>query len=82
MVPHEGMHSPRIEMNFLWNFPLVCDHFLVVSIINGVIRDPKFGHLNFRVTQFSMGDSCITQSVAEIEMVCKGFINIQKTDEI
>lgn len=61
-------------MNFLRNCPLVCDYFLVVSIINGVIRDPKFGHLNFRVTQFSTGDSCIAQSVAEIEMVCKGFI--------
>lgn len=51
-----------IEVNFLWNFPMVCDHLLVVSIINGVIRNPKFGYLNFRVTQFSMGDSCVTQS--------------------
>lgn len=61
---------------------MVRDYFLVVSIINGIIRDPKFGHLNFRVTQFSMGDPCITQSVAEIEMVCKSFIVIQKSDEI
>lgn len=76
------MHSPRIETNLLWNFPLVCDHFLVVSVINGIIGDPKFGHLNFGVTQSSMGDSCITQSAAKIETVCKGFITAQKSDEI
>lgn len=62
-----GTHSPGIEMNLLRNFPVVCDHLLVVPIIKGVIRDPKFGHLNFRVTQFSTGDSCITQSEAETE---------------
>lgn len=61
---------------------MVCDHFLVVSIINWVIRNPKFSYLNFRVTQFSVGDSCVTQSVAETEMVCKDFIIILKSDEI
>lgn len=81
-LQHEGAHSPGIEMNFLRNFPVVCDHFVVVSIINGIIRDPKFGHLNFRVTQFSMRNSCITQSVAEVEIVCKDFIVIRKSDEI
>lgn len=81
-LQHEGAHSPGIEMNFLGNFPVVCDHFVVVSIINGVIRDPKLGHLNFRVAQFSMRNSCITQSVAGIEMICKDFIVIRKCDEI
>lgn len=80
-MPQEGLYSPRIKMNFLWNFPRVCNYFLVVSVINGVIRDPEFGHLNFRVTHLSTGDSCITQSVAEIETVCKGFITVQKSDE-
>lgn len=61
---------------------MVCDHFLVVSIINWVIGNPKFGYLNFRVTQFSVGDSCVTQSVTETEMVCKDFIIILKSDEI
>ena len=61
---------------------MVCDHFLVVSIINWVIGNPKFGYLNFRVTQFSVGDSRVTQSVAETEMVCKDFIIILKSDEI
>lgn len=79
---HKVTLSPGIEMNFLRNFPVVSDHFLIISIISGVIRNPKFGHLNFRVTQSSVGDSCITQSVAEREMVCKAFIIIQKADKI
>lgn len=77
----EGTHSPGIKVNLGGHFPVVCNHFLVVSVINGVIRDPKFGHLNFRVTQSSVGDSCITQSVAEIEMVCEHAISTQKFDE-
>lgn len=81
-LQHEGAHSPGIEMNFLGNFPGVCDHLVMVFIINGVIRNPEFGHLNFRVTQFSMRNSCITQSVAETEMVCKDFIVFRKSDEI
>lgn len=62
-LPHQGAHSPGIETDFLGNFPEVCDHLVVVSVINGVVGDPELGHLNFRVTQFSMGNSCITQSV-------------------
>ena len=78
---HEGTHSPGIEMNLGGHFPVVCNYFLVVSVINGVLMDPKFGHLNFRVTQSRMGDSCITQSVAGIEVVCEDVIFMQRSDE-
>lgn len=50
---------------------MVYDDFLVVSVIGGIIRDPEFGHLNLRVTQFCMRDSCIAQPAAELEMVSK-----------
>lgn len=50
-----------VEVNVLGNSSVVYDDFLVVSVIGGIIRDPEFGHLNLRVTQFCMRDSCIAQ---------------------
>lgn len=66
---HSGAHSPGVEVNVLGNSSVVYDDFLVVSVIGGIIRDPEFGHLNLRVTQFCMRDSCIAQPAAELEMV-------------
>lgn len=59
-LQYKGICLPWIEMDFFGNFPVIYDHSLVVSIINRVIRDPKFSHLNFWITQLSMGDSGIT----------------------
>lgn len=64
-------HSPGVEMNALGKSSVVYDHSLVVSVIGRIIRDPELGHLNLRVTQFCMRDSCITQPGAEMETVCK-----------
>ena len=51
----------RVEMNVLGNSSVVYDDSLVVSVIEGIIWNPEFGHLNLRVTQFSMRNPCITQ---------------------
>lgn len=58
-LQYKGTHSPGVEMNVLGNSFVVYDHFLVVSVIGRIIGDPEFGHLNLRVTQFSMRNSCV-----------------------
>lgn len=68
---HSRTHSPRVEMNVLGNSSVVYDDSLVVSVIEGIIWNPEFGHLNLRVTQFSMRNPCITQPAVELEMVSK-----------